>query len=425
MAIYWPGYLTEYFTRTDLSVLKDFAIYVRETKKQVKVEIETEKLRRIVPNGLPNLAGKYGKALTEVWDQRVLETNLNLNPELKDILTEDEALNMAFSDDVNAMYENRKLNTETLQQILHPKGYLTSEGAKYFCKLLEENFPESKFIYLNQALSNSEARILHANEMNVRGYKNINFIFNRSPTQVFDTENLAGHHYASATIKESGEVLLVDSIYKQVPTNLKSILEDYYRVKFGKHIPELINLSQKKNSPVQKDSFLCGFISLMILALFENESCTELFKYTTNRIKPDEGIFIIFTPSTYGQYMKRIFLRAYSEHRISVDMFLSADCLSKLLKKMEAIKKFDKKKRFEFARSKLSRKNEKKSENMSSESQGKIPVGMPNAKKFSARNTKSNMVFSSSTKGSTTKKMKSTSNCTKHAEPIVITDCFR
>ena len=37
MAIYWPGYLTEYFTRTDLSVLKDFAIYVRETKKQVKV----------------------------------------------------------------------------------------------------------------------------------------------------------------------------------------------------------------------------------------------------------------------------------------------------------------------------------------------------------------------------------------------------
>ena len=389
---------------------------MRETKKQVKVEIETEKLRRIIPNGLPNLAGKYEKALTGVWDERVLETNLTLNHELKDLLTDDEALNMAFSDEVNTMFENRHLNTETLQQILHPKGYLTSEGAKYFCKLLEENFPESRFIYLNQALSHSEARILHANEINVRGCKNINFIFNRSPTQVFDTENLAGHHYAAASINESGEVLLVDSIYKQVPMNLKSVLDDYYRVRFGKQMPEITNLSQKKNSPVQRDSFLCGFISLMILTLFENESCTELFKYTKNRIKPDDGIFIVFTPSTYGQYMRRIFLQAYSEHRISVDMFLSAECLTKLSTKVDAIKNFDKK---------LARKNSvKKSKNVSSESQDKLPHGMTSTKKFSARNSKSNMVFSSSTKGSTTTKNRSNNKMSTNEESIVITDCF-
>ena len=162
MAIYWSGYLSEYFTRNDLEVLRNFSIYVGQTKKQIKQETEAEKLKRNIPTGLPNLTGKYERALGQVWDERVLENNVTLNEDLQNVLTEEEALNMALSEEVNTMFANRMLNTETLQQMLHPRGYLTEEGAKYFCLLLEENFPDSKFIFLNQSLSKQEARMLHA-----------------------------------------------------------------------------------------------------------------------------------------------------------------------------------------------------------------------------------------------------------------------
>ena len=38
------------------------------------------------------------------------------------------------------------MNTESIQQMLEPKGHLTAEAAAYFCKLLELKYPESTFI---------------------------------------------------------------------------------------------------------------------------------------------------------------------------------------------------------------------------------------------------------------------------------------
>ena len=132
---------------------------------------------------------------------------------------------------------------------------------------MEEDNPQSRYVYLHQALSNQDQRILYAQEINVKGCEDVFFIFNRSLTQMFDFELSSNNHWAIGIICSNGEVLFADALYKNTPANFNEVVGDYYQEKFGRKLKRsnLINLSGRKNFPTQRDGSLCGLIVLMIL----------------------------------------------------------------------------------------------------------------------------------------------------------------
>ena len=321
--IFWKGYLNEYFTRADLCLLKDILQYSIETKRQLKNERSMMKKKPLRPKGMPDLTGSFARVIDEAWEHQIAEPNLNMDVELGEQVSEEELLQNALAVEAIKMFEDKKLNTESVQTMMDPKGHMTCEAAEYFCKLLDEQYPESKFIHLNQYLSRKERRELHALEINVKQFKNLHFIFNRNPKQLFDNEQLAGHHWAVATIRMNGDVYLGDGLYKNIPANLKIALNDYYQIKFGKSLEKIINLSGRKHFPKQNDGNLCGFIGLMNMTLFDNESLLEFFNSKVNFREVKKDSFLIFNPSTYNLYLRQIFMRAYAVSELRLDVFIS------------------------------------------------------------------------------------------------------
>ena len=294
-----------------------------ETKKQLRKEKSLMRKKATRPIGMPELSGSFDRLIEEAWEHRVVENDLHFDTELGQQLNEEELLQSAVADEANIMYSNKKLNTESIQAMIDPKGYLTSEAAEYNCKLLDEQYPESKFIYLSQFLAKKEVRELHALELNLKTYKHLHFIFNRSNKQIFDTQQLGGHHYAIATIRADGNVFFGDSLYKNIPSNLKNVLTEYYYIKFEKPLEKIINLSGRKNFPRQTDSNLCGFIALMIMTLVENETILELFNSSVNFSELRNNSFLIFKPSLYNLYLRQVFMKAYSVSSLMQNMFVT------------------------------------------------------------------------------------------------------
>ena len=338
--IYWPGYHIEYLTGPDLKVLKELSMYVAETRKQLRMEDSVARKKTVKPIGMPDLSDKFEKAKSEVWDMRVVEPNLEPEEGLENELTSEELIQNAMASEENNMFESKRLNTESLQKMLDSKGYLTSEAAGYFCRLLQEQYPESKFIHLNQCLSKSEARVLHATEINIKKSINVHFIFNRSQKRVFDDSELVnlGHHWAVATIMSSGKVIFGDGLYRNIPDNLKEILNDYYKVKFETNIVKIENLSVRKNFPNQADGHLCGFIAIMNLTIIENENVLELFRSSKCIPKLETKKFVMFSPSTYGIYLRQILMVAYSEGSINRKMFITDECMDIIIKVLKGNK---------------------------------------------------------------------------------------
>ena len=319
--VFWKGYLNQYFTRADLCLLKDILVYSLETKKQLKNERSLMKRKVSKPAGMPDLTGTFERVIEEAWEHRIVEPNLNMDKELEDQVGEEELLQNALAAESNQMFEEKRLNTESVQALMDLKGYMTCETAEYFCKLLDEQYPESKFIHLNQYLSRKENRELHALEINVKKYKNLHFIFNRNSKKIFDTKQLDGHHWAVATIREDKSVYFGDGLYKNIPANLKVALNDYFQVRFRKPLEKIINLSGRKHFPKQTDGYLCGFIGLMNMTLLENEHLLDFFNLNCPRLKNND--FLIFRPSAFNLYLRQIFMKAYATSSLRVGMFIS------------------------------------------------------------------------------------------------------
>ena len=327
--VHWPGYLCEYFSEVDLSLLRELGKFASETRKQLSNEDSLIRLKTNKPLGMPNLSGEFEKVKTEVWNEGVIEPNLEPEEGLAKELTNDELIQNAIADQANKMFEAKRLNTETLVQMFDTKGDFTSEAADYFCKLLEEQYPGSKFIHLNQCLSSSGSRSLHAVEINVKESDNVFFIFNRSQKKLFDNSTLQnlGHHWAIASFMFSGQVYFGDGLYKSMPTNLKEVLNDYYKIKFDKDIDDIKNLSTNQNFPRQRDGHLCGFIAIMLLTILQDEKVFEFIKSDKSLPQLEVKKFLIFSPSTYGKYIRQILLSAYSSSTINRRMFISDECL--------------------------------------------------------------------------------------------------
>ena len=81
---------------------------------------------------MPNLSGEFEKVKTEVWNEGVIEPNLEPEEGLAKELTNDELIQNAIADQANKMFEAKRLNTETLVQMLDTKGDFTSEAEDYF-----------------------------------------------------------------------------------------------------------------------------------------------------------------------------------------------------------------------------------------------------------------------------------------------------
>ena len=126
----------------------------------------------------------------------------------------------------------KRLNTESIQSIGDPNGWITSEALQYFLQSMQEDNPNSRYVYLHQALSNKQQRILHAQEINVKGSEDVYFIFNRSLEQMFDVELRYNNHWAVGIIRSNGEVLFADALYKNPPANFTQVIGDYYTEKF-------------------------------------------------------------------------------------------------------------------------------------------------------------------------------------------------
>ena len=157
-SIHWPGYLCEYFSEVDLSLLRELGKFAMETRKQLLNEDSLIRLKTIKPLGMPALSGEFEKVKTKVWNEGVIEPNLEPIEGLEKELTNDELIHNAIADQANKMFEARRLNTETLVQMFTSKGNFTSEAADYFYKFLKEKHHGSKFIYLNQCLSSSGSK---------------------------------------------------------------------------------------------------------------------------------------------------------------------------------------------------------------------------------------------------------------------------
>ena len=236
---------------------------------------------------------------------------------------------------------SNKLNTESLQSIGDPHGWITSEAILYFLKSLEEDNPNNRYMYLHQALFNQQQRKLYAQEINVKGSENIYFIFNRSLEQMFDFELRDNNHWAVGIIRSDGEVLFADALYKNPPANFTQVIGDYYMEKFGRKLKPsyLVNLSGKKNFPTQRDSSSCGLIALMVLVLCQDELITEMFKFNGYRIHLDGLLDLVFEPSCYKSYLRIVFQTAYSEGSLSVASFISSEGLAKINRKMNFLMK--------------------------------------------------------------------------------------
>ena len=278
---------------------------------------------------MPDLSDTYEKVVSEAWDQRVVEPNLKIDSSLTGQVTEAELLQNALAIETNTMYDEKRLNTESVQTMLDPKGNMTCEAAEYFCKVLDDEYPESKFVHLNQYLSRSQNRELHAIEINVKKYKNIHFIFNRSQKGVF--EQLSGHHWAVSTFRSDGSVFFGDGLYRNIPSGLKVALDDYYKIKFGKSIKSIVNLSGRQNFPRQNDSNLCGFIALMNMTLLENETMISFFNQNVQVSAIKKIEFLIFNPSHYALYLRQIIMRSYSNSSLNTEMFISKNNFSHIM----------------------------------------------------------------------------------------------
>ena len=328
--IFWEGYMCEFFTRADLGILKDILEYSITTRKQLQVEKYALKKKTVCPPGLPNLDGRYKRAIDEAWHKTVEEHDLTFNIDLQEHVTGEELIQIAMAEENRNMYDKKKLNTESVQKMMEPNGFMTADAVEYLCRHLEESNPENRYIYLNQTLTSKQARILNAIEVNVKNAKNVYFIFSRSQTKILDS---CGNnpHYALATIREDGSVYYGDGYFELVPSNLKQILNDYYIQKYDKPIKDIQNLSKKRNYPVQEDAHLCGFISLMLVTIMEDE---DIFKMLLSKI-PLKAVnsrqeFLITAPSDYNLYLRQIFLTAYSESKLSKQLFMSESCLTRI-----------------------------------------------------------------------------------------------
>ena len=206
---------------------------------------------------------------------------------------------------------------------------------------MEEENPESRYVYLHQALANQDQRILHAQEINVKGSQDVFFIFNRSLTQMFDIELRTNNHWAIGIICSNGEVLFADALYKNPPANFTEVVGDYYQEKFGRKLKRsnLINLSGRKNFPIQRDGSLCGLIVLMILVLSQHKSIIEMFKFNGYRLQVDDLLDLVFEPSYYQSYLRKIFQTAYSEGRLCITSFISSQGMEKLERKLIFLRK--------------------------------------------------------------------------------------
>lgn len=344
--IFWGGYMCEFFTRADLSILKDILEFSMKTRKEIQVEQYAMKKKTVCPPGMPNLDGRFKKAISEAWHERVEEHDLNLNADLGEFVSGEELIQNAMAEESKKMFENKKLNTESVQKMLHPNGFMTSDAIEYFCRLLEERHPGSLYIYLNQALSSKDARILNAIEINVKNSRNIYFIFSRSQTKILDTRG-NNPHYATATIREDGNVYYGDGYFELVPSNLKEIINDYYFQKFGNPLKLVENMSRKRNFPVQDDAHLCGFICLMLVTLMEDENIFKMILSKTPlkavNLRQD---YLISSPSNYNLYLRQVFMTAYSESQLDKRLFLSENCntrISQIVKEPTKKNQFHKK----------------------------------------------------------------------------------
>lgn len=224
------------------------------------------------------------------------------------------------------------MNTESLESIADSRGWMTQEAVSYLCRLLNESNPRVLNVYLSQGLSNRNVRKMHAQLLNLKIYDEVSFIFNRSKDKLFDDKKLSnlGHHWSTAKFLKDGTVVHYDSLYHQLPSNLKYVLEDYYEEKFDRKVAGIRNISCKQNSPVQRDGYLCGFIAMMFLIVSQDEDVMNMF--LKRSIFPwRNALPIIFQPSANNLYMRRIFQTLYSEHRISIDFFWSIEGKEKLL----------------------------------------------------------------------------------------------
>ena len=204
--------------------------------------------------------------------------------------------------------------------------------------MLKEKHPENLFIDLNQALSNSEARTLHAMEMNITQFRNVFFIFNRSSTRILEDEDLTNlNHWAVGAILESREVIFADPLYNAMPLNFLNFIDDFYKVKYGKRIKQknCVNLSGRKNFPSQRDSSLCGLIALMIVVLLQSQTMVDFFKFNTFRVSLNQLDDLVKWPSSYKVYLRKVFITAYCENEISVNSFLSSEALEKIEKLLD------------------------------------------------------------------------------------------
>ena len=215
---------------------------------------------------------------------------------------------------------------------------MTNEFISFFIQMLKEKHPENLFIDLNQALSNSEARTLHAMEMNITQFRNVFFIFNRSSTRILEDEDLTNlNHWAVGAILESREVIFADPLYNAMPLNFLNFIDDFYKVKYGKRIKQknCVNLSGRKNFPSQRDSSLCGLIALMIVVLLQSQTMVDFFKFNTFRVSLNQLDDLVKWPSSYKVYLRKVFITAYCENEISVNSFLSSEALEKIEKLLD------------------------------------------------------------------------------------------
>ena len=156
-------------------------------------------------------------------------------------------------------------------------------------------------------------------------------MYNRSSTELFDEQCLTNlNHWAVASILKSGEVLFIDSMYKNVPNNLLMVINDYYKVKNGRQMREIVNLAGQKNCPTQRDTTLCGLIALMMMVLLHHPLLTKMMMYTSYRWLIEDYTELIIFPSSFGQYLRRVFQTAYSVHDINIELFICKEGLNLL-----------------------------------------------------------------------------------------------
>ena len=97
--------------------------YVQETRKQIHKEQYVSKRKVIRPSGMPDLSSRYEKVKHEAWESKVEEPNLEINADLGNALSTEELLIQAVAREGNKMYDDKRLNTESIQKMLDPTGY--------------------------------------------------------------------------------------------------------------------------------------------------------------------------------------------------------------------------------------------------------------------------------------------------------------